>query len=163
MTDVIADHSGAAGDAELVGRSRELRHLLDLLAFDDVRLVTITGMPGVGKTRLARAVLGAVSTSGLLVPLGAVTDSRLIGDALVGQLPEHPGLTKTMSEAFWETYRGGPVVVVLDDVDRVEGLGAAVSELLASYPSIVLVLTAIRSTGLPEEHLVVWRRCPSVW
>ena len=128
--------------------------MVGLVARDDVRLVTITGMPGVGKTCLARAVLDAVSTSGLLVPLTTVIDSRLIGDALAGQLPEHRGLATSMAEALWETYRGGPVVVVFDDVDGVEGLGAPVADLLAGYPSCVLVLTAIRPTRLPEEHLV---------
>src|SRR6185436_748624 len=114
----------------------------------------ITGMPGVGKTALARAVLGAIPYNGLLVPLATVTQSHLVGDALVGQLPDHPGLAASMSEALWETYRGEPIVVVLDDVDRVAGLGLTVAALLDSYPPITLVLTAVRSTRLPGEQLV---------
>ena len=145
---------GAIANVDLVGRSRELDYLVGLVARDDVRLVTITGMPGVGKTCLARCLLDAVATSGLLISLTAVIDSRLIGDALVGRLPEHNGLATSMSEALWETYRGAPVVVVLDDVDRVEGLGAVVADLLAGYPSCVVVLSAIRPTRLAGEHLV---------
>jgi predicted ATPase/DNA-binding CsgD family transcriptional regulator len=138
---------------ELLGRRRELQRLLDLVTREDVHLITITGMPGVGKTSLARAVLEAVGQNGRLVPAAAVADGRLLEDVFVGSAR----LSGADPSAGWDAsgrHGGDRSVVVLDDVDRVDGLADAVANLLSGQTSILVVLTAIRPTHLPGEHLV---------
>jgi|SRR5688572_15582111 len=69
-----------------VGRKREVAAVRSLLARPDVRLVTLTGPGGLGKTRLALAVAaeaaGGVADGVRFVPLGAVQDHRLVATDL---------------------------------------------------------------------------------
>src|SRR5262245_12419882 len=123
MTTIVgAGETGGSERGALVDRDAELQHLLEVAADDQVELVKITGMPGVGKTRLARALIDAVPSGGLLVPLATVTDGRRIGDALVGHLPRFGDEADPTSDRPWDPRRGGRFVVVLDDVDGIDGL-----------------------------------------
>src|SRR3954447_14273199 len=89
--------SGSAGDANrpgqlpnaltrLVGRDKELEQLLQLLGREDVRLVTLTGPPGIGKTRLGFAAvrrwLEITNQRVRFVPLAVITDPALLVPAI---------------------------------------------------------------------------------
>jgi predicted ATPase len=74
----------------LVGRRRELNYLLDLLDRADGRLITLTGLGGVGKTRLALQVAWELATSfsdGVyFVPLAPVSSPDFLVSAIVNAL-----------------------------------------------------------------------------
>ena len=56
------------------------------------------------------------------------------------------GSSTSLPEALWEAYDGSPVIVLLEDVDRVEGLADVVDELTAGYPAAAVLTTAVRPT-----------------
>src|SRR5690606_6381313 len=66
----------------LIGRDRDVALLVDLLATDEARLVTLTGPGGIGKTRLAQAVADSVMRAGtcsvVFVPLAAIALPELV-------------------------------------------------------------------------------------
>jgi DNA-binding CsgD family transcriptional regulator len=118
----------------------------------------VTGLPGVGKTHLARAVLDTVP-DGLFVPV-AVGGSHAVGDAVLTSLAGRRTLTVSPAQALWESFAGRRAVVVLDDADHASDLAPAVAELCAGYPPLVLVLTAARPTRVPGERVLALRPLP---
>src|SRR4051812_40453187 len=84
----VGSRPGQLPDAltRLVGRDAELEQVMQLLGRDDVRLVTLTGPPGIGKTRLGFAVarrwLENTSQRVRFVPLAVITDPDLLIPAI---------------------------------------------------------------------------------
>jgi DNA-binding CsgD family transcriptional regulator/predicted ATPase len=150
-------HSAARVSA-LVGRDDDLAALLRQLASTaDGGSVTVTGLPGAGRSALAAAAaaeLRSVGTAAVTVPLAGVKDPLGLTDAVLARLPQATGLSTSLPEAMWESYRGAPVLVVLEDPDLVQGLPAVLAELSDRYPAAVLLVTALRPTRAPGERVV---------
>ncbi len=148
----------SAGRNALVGRDDELGALLrQLRSLEDHGIVTITGLPGVGRSALAAAAvaeLKATGTAALTVPLAGVKDPLGVTDAVLARLLLATGLSTSLPEALWESYAGAPVLVVLEDPDQVQGLGGIVADLSEGYPAAALLATALRPTHVPGERVV---------
>ena len=147
----------------LFGRDRELAELGGLLA-SDVRWLTIVGLGGVGKSRLARelgsrhaGVIGAAlialdavgieSADELAVSIGA----RVAPAPMPGREAE-PELTARLAEA-------GRIVLLLDNLEHLVGrVGPLLRRLLASLPGLTLIGSSRLPFELPEE--VAWPLMP---
>ena len=142
------------GGAGLVGRETELASLLR--ALESCAVVTVTGLPGVGRSALAAAAAARLATRGaavLTVSLAGVDDPLAVADAVMARLPGQ-GMSTSLPEAMWEAYGGSPVLLVLEDVDRVQSLATVVEELADGYPQTVALCTGGRPTGVPGEQVV---------
>jgi len=147
----------AAGAEPLVGRGIELRAVED--ALDAGRTVVVSGVAGVGKTRLARAALAAAagrgahtrwataSHSARAIPLGA------LAGLVPPRLPEARMTPEALLEAIVECLADEattPVVVVVDDAHLLDDPSAALVRLLAARERTAVVLTLRAGADVPD-------------
>jgi predicted ATPase len=146
-----------ASTSTFVGRERELEQLGTLLHDEAVRLVTLAGPGGTGKTRLAletaRAVGGRFADGVCFVDL---TAERRPEDAYaaiartleVGGLPGSPPLERLIQELGHRQ-----VLLVLDNLEQVTTLGPGLVELLERCPRVKLLVTSREVLRVRAEHV----------
>lgn len=131
---------------ELVGRDAEREWLRGLLVDRDVRLVTLTGPGGSGKTRLALAVAEDLRAEFedrvYFVELGAIRDHELVLPAVAREVGA--GSDRSPIEAVRAELAGneGPSLVVLDNFEQVVSAARELGELLAKVESLRLLVTS---------------------
>jgi predicted ATPase len=124
----------------LIGREQQEREITALLLRPKVRLLTLTGTAGIGKTRLAQKVatdLIEVFTHGVcLVQLAPISDSDLVVPTIAQTL----GLRDVESlKAF---LRDKPLLLLLDNFEQALEAAPALVELLLACPSIKILVTS---------------------
>jgi predicted ATPase/transcriptional regulator with XRE-family HTH domain len=130
----------------LVGREREVTALGELLRRDDVRLVTITGAGGIGKTRLAQQVgmdlRDAFADGVWYVRLARLTDSVLVMPTIAQafDLKEH-GAT-VLVEQLHRHLQDKQALLVLDNFEHVAQAARAVGALLEDCPGVSALVTS---------------------
>ncbi len=139
----------------LVGRQRELRDVVDSLSGG--RLLTLTGPGGIGKTRLALAAAGAVSTcypEGVCwVELVPLDDPGIVAGVVARRLgvPDCPG--QDAVAAIAEHVGDGSVLIVLDNCEH---LASAVADfagqLLGACPALSVLATSREVLGVDGER-----------
>jgi predicted ATPase len=145
-----------ASTTPLRGRERAIGEVARLLGRPGVRLVTLTGPGGIGKTRLAVAVgerlRGRFGPGTVFVPLEAVTDPGLVL-AAIGQAAD-VGLAGTGSpvEALAETFGDGAWLLVLDNLEQVIQAAPDLGELLTRCPGLAILATSRTALGLRAER-----------
>ncbi len=151
-----------------VGRGREVSDLGQLLA-DGRRLVTLTGPPGTGKTRLAIAAAKADAEESpdavTFVALASVSDPELVVPAIARAcgLQEVPG--RATLELLADALRGRHLLMVLDNFEQVAPAASLLVELLSESPALTLLVTsreplrvsgeqvyAVPPLAVPPEH-----------
>jgi predicted ATPase/class 3 adenylate cyclase len=137
-----------------VGRASSLAQLRELRT--GTRLLLLTGPGGVGKTRLAlelaRSVADEHEDGAFFVPLEAIADARLVSSAILQALDVPPG-TRSPEEALREALAGLQVLLVLDNLEQIPGMGAKLDDLLQAAPGLTVVGTsrnALRVYGEQE-------------
>ena len=124
----------------LVGRADEIAAILSLVARPDVRLVTLTGTGGVGKSRLALEVARR-NGSATFVMLGSLTDPVLVPSAVAEAL-DLPDAAGAGSAALVEALRDRDGLLVLDNFEHLLAAAEAVAALLAGCPDLTLLVTS---------------------
>jgi predicted ATPase len=144
----------------LVGRQEELAAIKRLLAEPGTRLVTLTGIGGIGKSRLAleaaHKLAQAGSCSAVWAPLAAVSNDAMVlptvAELLGVKLDNSRGAVASLAAALANS---GPILLILDNAERLDGLAAAVTQLLESCPNLKLLVTSRRRLRLEAEHVLV--------
>ncbi|MHC4947180.1 MAG: protein kinase domain-containing protein [Planctomycetota bacterium] len=139
-----------------VGRGRALHELADLL--ERARLVTLTGLGGCGKTRLALELARRVMTrfpDGVHVAdLAATAKPALVPAAVASALgvKDRPGATTL--EALCGHLASGTVLIVLDNCEHVlDAASELAGALLQAAPRLRIVATSRETLRAPGEHL----------
>ena len=140
----------------LLGREGAIGEVTGLVESPGVRLVTLTGPGGVGKTRLAVAVgerlRDRFGAGTVLVPLEAITDPGLALAAIGRAAGADLAGTGSPLEALAETFGDGAWLLVLDNLEQVVQVAADLGELLARCPGLAILATSRTALGLRAER-----------
>lgn len=151
-------HNLPAELSSFVGRAAELAEVRQLL--DRLRLVTLTGPGGTGKTRLAlrlaRTLVENEDRRVTYVSLAPVVDPALVAEAIADALGIRATGKDEAEEAIRRYLRDRPLLLVLDNCEHLLAAAPLVAELLARAPGLTVLATsreALRLNG--EQEYVV--------
>jgi len=141
----------------LVGREKDAGQLVGLLTEPDVRLVTLTGVGGIGKSRLALEVARRVKAHGVsvfFVDLTPVTDPEESSRAIAAALSVPDDGARPLLDSIGERLRAaGSALLVLDNFEQIVEAGPQVGEILERCPQLkVLVASRILLDLRGEQH-----------
>jgi predicted ATPase/DNA-binding SARP family transcriptional activator len=142
----------------LVGRDREIETVEDLLSCPDVRLVTLTGPGGVGKTRLATEMALRRDREGgrvVFVPLAGIRAPNLVLFAIAAALGIRNESARSPRAAVTRRIGQHELLLILDNFEHVAGAALEVAQLLASCPGLSVMTTSRIPLHLGSEHVVV--------
>ena len=131
----------------LIGREQQVAEASELLLRGDVRLLSLTGPGGAGKTRLAVAVAAAIAdrfTAGVqFVSLASITDPGLVATALADALEIQQGANRTIPQLIGDQLQNsGPFLLLLDNFEQVLPAATVVAETLEACPSLKILVTS---------------------
>jgi predicted ATPase/class 3 adenylate cyclase len=140
----------------LVGREKELREISAQLRGPEVRLLTLTGPGGTGKTRLglqvAAELVDEFEDGVFFVALAPVTDPHLVASAISGSLGVVESGDQPLTETLKDYLHAKELLLLLDNFEQVLEAGSLVGELLAASPRLKVVVTSRALLGVYGEH-----------
>ncbi len=143
----------------LIGREREIAALVTLLRRVDVRLVTLSGSGGTGKTRLAlqaAAELHDDFADGVhFVNLAPISAPDLVATTIAQTLGVAESASRSVEESLGAFLRARRTLLLLDNFEQVLDAAPVVAELLAAAPGLKLLVTSRAMLHLYGEHEVV--------
>jgi predicted ATPase/DNA-binding XRE family transcriptional regulator len=147
-----------ATTTSLIGREKEIWDVQEYLLRAEIRLVTLIGPPGIGKTRLsieaARTILPNFPDGVFFVPLAPLDDSSLIAQAIAGSLGYVSAQNLSTEEQLLEGTSEKAMLLVLDNCEHlIEGVASLVSDLLSACPRLKILATSRESLRIPGEWL----------
>ena len=150
---------------EFEGRHRELQRIRDLIE-DGARLISLTGIGGVGKTRLAveaTAQSGELFPDGVaFVPLSSVHSVNMTVSVILDTLGRGPGIPLRPRGSAEQQVRGSLAeqlgcrksLILLDEADHIGDGVSVIKALLETAPSIVLLVTTRRPLDIQGEWVI---------
>jgi predicted ATPase/DNA-binding SARP family transcriptional activator len=145
-----------AAVSPLVGRHLELAMLDPLLSSE--RLITLTGVGGIGKTRLALELASGVAGRDRLGPyfvdLAAVVDVDLVPAAVAAALGVSVEPHEDEMAVIGAALAGASALIIVDNCEHLlPGIAVLVGGLLASSPDVRVVATSREALGIPGERV----------
>jgi predicted ATPase len=140
----------------LVGRDQDLEEVAQLVERPEVRLVTLTGPGGVGKTRLAVAVGERLhdqfEAGTVFVALASVTRPESVLDGIGRAVGADLASTGSPLQALAEMLSDAAWLLILDNLEQVVQVGRDLGELLARCPGVTILATSRTVLGLAAER-----------
>jgi predicted ATPase len=142
-----------------IGREWEIATIAARLRTPEVRLVTLTGAGGIGKTRLALQIASAlhdIAAQGVwFVDLAPISYPALVIATIAQTLGvrEQPGVP--IAETLRAALREQQLLVLLDNFEQVVAAAPELAQLLAGVPGMKVLVTSREALRLSGEHVVV--------
>ncbi|MGB6517581.1 MAG: tetratricopeptide repeat protein [Candidatus Cybelea sp.] len=142
----------------LIGREVELEAVLSLIRDDAVRLVTLTGGPGVGKTALATAAAKELTSDYgeriRYIDFGNLPEATLVPTKILLAFGVRDVWGDSITHSIATALAGPPMLMIADNFERVATAAPFIAELLAAAPQLkVLVASRVR-IRLRAEHTI---------
>lgn len=139
----------------LLGRAHTTDVAIELLLRPEVRLVTLIGPPGVGKTRLALQIAGQLQPhfreGACFVALAPLSSAERVLPA-IAQAIDLLDSGRPLATALAERLRGEQVLLVLDNAEHVISAAPYIADLLAAAPLIKILCTSRIPLRIAGEH-----------
>ena len=139
-------HNLPAQLTALIGREREVEDLSDLLRQPDLRLLTLSGPGGTGKTRLALQAAGELveqfADGVWFVGLAPISDPALVAGTIASTFGLREQSDRPIAELLRDYLREKALLLLLDNFEQVLSAAPLVAELLASAPRLKVLVTS---------------------
>ena len=140
----------------LIGREAESAAVEELLLREEVRLVTLTGAGGTGKTRLglhvAEHLINQYENGVCFVSLAALNDTRLVASEIAQALGLREAGGSSLEQTLKEYLRDKRMLLVLDNFEHVISAAPLVAGLLAACPKLKILVSSRAPLRLRGEH-----------
>ena len=139
-----------------VGREVEVRGVTNLLRQAGTRLVTVTGPPGIGKTRLtlatARMITHEFADGAIFVPLATIRNAALVPKALAQTLGIYPADPGSVDQQLIDHLRAKQILLVIDNFEHVLDAGTTLAQIVAPCPNVKLLVSSRAVLNIQGEH-----------
>ncbi len=140
-----------------IGRKREIEELFELMSSSECRLATITGIGGIGKTRLALQVaselLEEFQDGVFFVPLAGIVDSDRVIPAIARSLKLCFSGREDSSTELLNFLRDKSILLVMDNFEHIQEASCILSDILRSAHSMKILVTSRSRLHLSGEHI----------
>lgn len=140
----------------MLGRESEVAAVAALLADDTVRLVTLVGPGGIGKTRLALGVAAVIAETFEDQVAWADVTTAATPEAVAAALAQAVGLTETgdapVVESLMFALRDARLLLIIDNFEQVLGAAPLLRDLLLACPLLTLLVTSRALLRIAGEH-----------
>lgn len=141
----------------LIGREKVVAQLRELVGDAEVRLVTLLGPGGCGKTRLAQQLASelkeAFADGVWFVPLASIGNAILVPQSIMQGLHIRPTLAMSGVQTLIAHLQNKQLLLILDNFEHVEGAAPVVNELLAASPGLKVLVTSRKVLHLYGESV----------